>query len=160
MCLFKIGDEVTARHRATRRNGDLANARFALASKAAVYLLVTRGALIFRGCGLDVYGQGVDPLSWLGLSRRRTESVLVRSRNVLSHRCWFYWGLHVQGIWTLTLSRSAIRQKRWPSNAHGKIRLELSSRNRLTATSLSGKRRILVEKHYIIETLESSCGIP
>ena len=51
--------------------------------------------LLFAGGHLYVHGESVGPISWLGLSRRRTETVLVGSRNVLPRRCLFHWILHV-----------------------------------------------------------------
>lgn len=74
------------------------------ADRFALFFLNFRGLVVYSGSRLDVYGQSVGPLSWLGLPRRGTEPVLVGDRNVLPRRNLLHWILLVQDSRIVKLS--------------------------------------------------------
>ena len=99
---------------ATRKSGDVYYARFVLTSKTSVYLFNTRVHLYFRSCGFDACRKNVWTLWWLGLSRQRTDSVLVGSRTIFSLWCLFHW---------VRLVSHCIRSVDFPSEVKAKAEL-------------------------------------
>ena len=74
------------------------SSRLVLVQKAdAACLVRVWGLLIVPGCGLYMHRQIVYPLSRLGLPLRRSEGILVVSRNGLSSWYFFDWGRCVGG---------------------------------------------------------------
>lgn len=91
----KLGAAVTTRNsfNTSGRKRNVVHASFGL--KSAVWFVNIWGLLIVYRRGCDVHRRSVGKVWSSGLPRRRTEAVLVASRDGVSRRSWSYWILLV-----------------------------------------------------------------